>query len=305
MLTTEKILVPFMEETYLTKIQSLKDPERFLFTSVDILKLCPHTNFSQARGDAQLIQGQDYVVLEKKSQPLKLWESLQNLDLIPLRSARITMVYESGFWKILMCSTKSNSALINWIASDVLPDIRRTGRYDFKKVRSQEESKTYLVKDTIANIYKIGKSQNVKNRIISMKTDNINIELEFTLDINIEKELHEKFKEKNVGGEWFNLDEQDVLYIKNYIENKNKIEEQNCLQVTGQTPSQLKKAYGRPNKSSKEILREYDPAKAMTMSLNDHLVEKEKMELKNLVVLDDLLTKTFQEMLNIGIRIIP
>jgi hypothetical protein len=80
---------------------------------------------------------------------------------------------------------------------------------------------------------------------------------------------------------------------------------QNCLQVTGQTPSELKRAYGRPNKSSKEILREYDPAKAMTMSLNDHLVEKEKMELKNLVVLDDLLTKTFQEMLNIGIKIIP
>jgi prophage antirepressor-like protein len=255
MINSEKIQVPFMEDTYLTKLQSLKDPERFLFTSTDILRLTYHVNFSQARKDAGLTEGKDYVVLEKNAQSEELWKALSDLSIIPKRSARITLVYESGFWKIAMnARTLAGQKLRDWLSTEVLPSIRKTGSYSLPT----SVTSTLLLENTKREVQlQNSKAVNAKN-----------------------------FGE---GGQLACID----------------YNRQNCLQVTGQTPSQLKKAYGRPNKSSKEILREYDPAKAMTMSLNDHLVEKEKMELKNLVVLDDLLTKTFQEMLNIGIKIIP
>lgn len=40
-----------------------------------------------------------------------------------------------------------------------------------------------------------------------------------TLDMySTEKELHEKFASKHVNGEWFNLDDNDVQYIKSLAE---------------------------------------------------------------------------------------
>ncbi len=239
----------------MTKVQSISDPERFLFTSTDIALCTGHVKIRNAIKESKLIQGKDYVVLERSAQSAELWKEFESLGIIPKRSARITLVYESGFWKLAMnARTSAGEKLRDWLSTDVIPSIRKTGSYSLP---TQISSAVLL--------------ENTKREV----------QLENSKAINA--------KNFTEGGKLACID-----YNK-----------QNCLQVTGQTPSELKRAYGRPNKSSKEILREYDPAKAMTMSLNDHLVEKEKMELKNLVVLDDLLTKTFQEMLNIGIKIIP
>ncbi len=78
----------------------------------------------------------------------------------------------------------------------------------------------------------------------------------------------------------------------------------NCKQVTGQTPKQVQRTYGRPNKSAKEILRKTDPVKAMTMSVNDYLVAKADADLKSLSDMDKHLIKAFEEMSKIGIKLI-
>jgi prophage antirepressor-like protein len=253
MLNTEKIQVPFMEDTYLTKVQSLRDPEKYIFTSADILTVSNHVNFTKARKDAGLIQGEDYIVLEKKSQSVELWSQLKDLGLIPERSARITLVYESGFWKIAMnARTAMGDKLRQWLATEVLPSIRKTGSYTMP---------SFVTPSLIL--------ENTKREV----------QLQNSKDVN------------------------SMNYVNGGVPEVINYNRENCLQVTGSTPSQIKKAYGRPSKSAKELLKQYDPAKAMTMSLNDHFVEKEGKELKELEQLDTLLIKTFEEMLRIGINI--
>jgi hypothetical protein len=274
MLETKEVIVPFSGQK-LTQIKSGRK-EEFCFIGSEVMAVTHHVNMAQALKSSGCILGTDYIVIKKKTHPAVFQELMNLKEHSPLNgfglnddsqnnilrisnkakyTSELIMIYESGFWKLSLNSKLSNGKeLRNWLATEVLPSIRKTGSYSLPT----SVTSTLLL-------------ENSKREVQLQNSKAVNA--------------------KNFG-------EGGQLACIDY-------NRQNCLQVTGQTPSQLKKAYGRPNKSSKEILREYDPAKAMTMSLNDHLVEKEKMELKNLVVLDDLLTKTFQEMLNIGIRIIP
>jgi len=96
-----------------------------------------------------------------------------------------------------------------------------------------------------------------------------------------------------------------LMYEKKGIDGVIKYNVENCKQVTGKTPKQIQRTYGRPSKSAKEILRKTDPAKAMTMSVNDYLVAKNDADLKNLAEMDKHLIKAFEEMAKIGIRLIP
>jgi prophage antirepressor-like protein len=303
MLETEEIEVPFLENTKMTKIKSLKFNNRFLFTSTDVLKVLQYVNFSSARRDSKLIEGKDYIVLERKAQSEVLWQELEDLNLVARRSARITLVYESGFWKMCLCSTKTNKNIIEWISSEVLPSIAREGVYNFFKYREEKVSETYIVKDTITNTYKIGKSKDIKCRLSSLKSSNLNLELVLTLDGDFEKELHNKYIDKHIDREWYSLTEQDVIDIQKSQEDIIKYNIDNCKQVTGSTPIQVKKAYGRPSKSAKEVLREFNPAAAMTMSINDYFVVKQNKDLEMLKDLDTHLLNTFNEMLKIGITL--
>ncbi len=77
--------------------------------------------------------------------------------------------------------------------------------------------KTYLMLDTHTGYYKIGKSENPKFRedtLLSMKPT---INLIWTYKKDIEKELHRKYSEYRIRGEWFKLDESHIEEIKNYI----------------------------------------------------------------------------------------
>lgn len=96
-----------------------------------------------------------------------------------------------------------------------------------------------------------------------------------------------------------------LMYEKKGVDGVIKYNVENCKQVTGKTPKQIQKTYGRPSKSAKEILRKTDPAKAMTMSVNDYLVAKTQAELKNLEEVDKHLIKAFEEMSKLGIVLIP
>lgn len=76
----------------------------------------------------------------------------------------------------------------------------------------------YLLKST-SGYYKIGHTGNPKNRL---RTFNVKLpfEVEFECLIqcddmrHLEKTLHNHFDNKRVNGEWFNLEAEDIKYIK-------------------------------------------------------------------------------------------
>lgn len=100
-------------------------------------------------------------------------------------------------------------------------------------------TKTYVIYDDL--YYKIGKTNNLEKRLSSIKTGNVRARLLYYFDDNIEKELHSKFKNKRVGGEWFDLSEEDLLYI-----------ETNFLKYVKKNKEKLKKVLKKKD-STKDI----------------------------------------------------
>lgn len=74
---------------------------------------------------------------------------------------------------------------------------------------------TYIIKDTASNIYKIGQTSRLKQRLSSMKTCNIHIELIAILEDDKELQIHEEYNDKRIDDnrEWFSLSEKEVEYI--------------------------------------------------------------------------------------------
>ena len=77
---------------------------------------------------------------------------------------------------------------------------------------------TYLMTDN-TGLFKIGQSVNPKNRLKQLKTGNPSIELVcFGLGVT-EKYLHELYFKHRVNGEWFKLDDNKKIKIKDLIIN--------------------------------------------------------------------------------------
>jgi hypothetical protein len=76
----------------------------------------------------------------------------------------------------------------------------------------------YLVR-SVSSAYKIGRTRNPEDR---QRTFGIQLpfEVEFIALIEaedmytLERELHNRFAQKRINGEWFNLTDADVKYIK-------------------------------------------------------------------------------------------
>lgn len=90
-------------------------------------------------------------------------------------------------------------------------------KWDKKEIKKQ---KWYIYLIQAWNYYKIWKTININKRIKTYITENPNkIELLyykiFDDILEIEKNLHDKFKNKHHKWEWFILDENDILFIKN------------------------------------------------------------------------------------------
>ena len=115
-------------------------------------------------------------------------------------------------------------------------------RRQARKKCDEDFVRIYLILDKDTKFVKIGSSVNPQRRFLEMcnqknpaiTVGNRNYELIFIsriLERKIEKELHEKYKSKNITGEWFNLSEQDIKNIqKTYeerTENENEIENEN------------------------------------------------------------------------------
>lgn len=82
----------------------------------------------------------------------------------------------------------------------------------------------YLCFDS-SGLWKIGIAKNVKKRLEQMRTGNPSIKMAAKFFAcnpqKTEKELHKKFEDNRVAGEWFNLSPTDLFYIYNLFLGKN------------------------------------------------------------------------------------
>jgi|SRR5688572_18261913 len=75
---------------------------------------------------------------------------------------------------------------------------------------------TYIIKS--CNLYKIGKTEDLENRINQYNTHNPEFEIIKTIKGDYEQDLHNHFKDKWVKCEWFNLNNEDIESIDNLIQ---------------------------------------------------------------------------------------
>lgn len=84
--------------------------------------------------------------------------------------------------------------------------------------RFTEKIKTYVyvMIDHNTKYFKIGRSNSPLKRERTLQSEKPTIELihKFECEYGIEKELHNKFNDKKIRGEWFKLDDNDIKYIK-------------------------------------------------------------------------------------------
>ena len=78
----------------------------------------------------------------------------------------------------------------------------------------------YIVKSN--NLYKIGRALDIKQRTKTYRTENpFGIQVVFQKEVSdyikIEKQLLDKFKNKQFRGEWFRLDKNDVKWVEKSI----------------------------------------------------------------------------------------
>jgi hypothetical protein len=86
-----------------------------------------------------------------------------------------------------------------------------------KKIRNKNRSeikyKTYIMKDELNSLYKIGKSKNPRLREKTLQSEKPSIKMIKVINDDIEKELHNKYKDFRIRGEWFNLNKIQIKYI--------------------------------------------------------------------------------------------
>mgnify|MGYP003670577991 FL=1 len=78
---------------------------------------------------------------------------------------------------------------------------------------STKELKTYLIKDNLTKLYKIGRSKNPLNRERTLQSEKPSIKMVKVWTENIETKLHKEYSNYRVRGEWFKLTKVQVKYI--------------------------------------------------------------------------------------------
>lgn len=73
---------------------------------------------------------------------------------------------------------------------------------------------TYVIKDRLSGLSKIGRTSDLNKRLSTLSTSNLNLSLFISVDEDREKELHRLFKDKQVKNEWFDFNEKDLEDIK-------------------------------------------------------------------------------------------
>lgn len=90
-----------------------------------------------------------------------------------------------------------------------------------EKIESGPMSYIYMMVNNRNGLIKIGKSIKPEARERTLQSEEPDVSMIFVSPLclsSIERDLHKKFSEKRVRGEWFNLTSDDVMFIKKYFE---------------------------------------------------------------------------------------
>ena len=79
---------------------------------------------------------------------------------------------------------------------------------------------TYIVFDKLSGLTKIGNTRDIKKRLSTLSTSNLNLSMLLVESVDIEKELHLLFKDKRVKKEWYDLTREDIKGIQEIFNNK-------------------------------------------------------------------------------------
>ncbi len=157
-------------------------------------------------------------MITEEKPPLNIWNDIercwvQRLDIV-FEGQRITGIHHTGFEDAV---------------SDLDRVIRKLSIYRDEMAAYYGEptikynpvglTKIYLMSDTHTGYTKIGRSIDPEKRERTLLGDKSTIKLIFMsgeCDRSIEKELHHRFKEKRIRGEWFNLSLDEIEEIKNH-----------------------------------------------------------------------------------------
>jgi predicted GIY-YIG superfamily endonuclease len=98
----------------------------------------------------------------------------------------------------------------------------------FKKVINSKKSigYVYVMECKRVGYFKIGYTNNISSRLKQLKTANPTIQITYYQKVNnmfeLETFLHERFKNKKVKGEWFDLTNAEIVDIIDFLD-KNKV----------------------------------------------------------------------------------
>ena len=130
-----------------------------MFLAKEVCDIWGHTNITQAIKSAQLSEKEYKVIALKKY--LEFKNQLSKLNLVSVRTPSITMVTESGMYKLALASNLEKAKPFrDWVASEVLPSIRKNGYYS---IANQTEK--ILIHTNISIQKQNSKDINAKNYI--------------------------------------------------------------------------------------------------------------------------------------------
>jgi prophage antirepressor-like protein len=121
--------------------------DKYLVLASELQERLEIKNFRQALVDSECELGKDYIVVSRTDFPdffsefeRKLngrsnfntdWKKNINFNMV----RRLTFVYETGVYKILNISkSQKGKDFRNWLFNDVLPTLRKTGRYEMPSI---------------------------------------------------------------------------------------------------------------------------------------------------------------------------
>lgn len=122
-------------------------------------------------------------------------------------------------WSVVLMATTDSSAR----AERIIPTIKQTVYHIHRRTTPRGEY-IYVIKDIdISGYYKIGRTNDP-----SIRLSTFDVKLPFRIEVIAiltcknamqgERELHVRFASKRVRGEWFNLDDSDLEYLRGLTE---------------------------------------------------------------------------------------
>lgn len=96
-------------------------------------------------------------------------------------------------------------------------DIKNSGEDRYSKykdaVNKNKTISTYIAINKDNNTFKIGKSTDIYDREFALAAANPAIKMIASIDKDIERELHDKYNDKRISREWFNITNEDIKDI--------------------------------------------------------------------------------------------